>query len=499
MQKVIDNLFKKYPRKSIRALELIPPFISLFLISALFWGPFVVPLELAYLIIFFDVYWLYKSINFAVCLSVSSKRIEQSEKEDWIEKLTTTPAWQEVRHVVIVPNYKEKIETLRRLVESIKAQTFPKENIFIFLAMEGREKEAKDKVEILVKEYSQEFGGILATFHPDNRKGEVAGKSSNQAHAARKAYSLLVKRLGFDINYLTVSSVDADAVFDRQYFALLTHKFLTSKNPHLTFFQSANVSYNNFFDVPILTRIVSFFGSLWRISLLVQGLKLIPNSTYSLSFKLLKEIGFWDTDVIPEDYRIFFKAFFKNNGKVDVEPIYLKTSMDCPRSHTYFKSLLSKFNQERRWSWGVSDDAYYMRWWLTTSNVPFFKKTYLVGVTLFDHILWPVYWYFITISANLVLILNPIFKRTSIGYSLPGLSALILTLCLLPFLVMLYVDYRMRIKNLERVSKIRKFIFPLEFLLMPISGFFLSALPALISHLQLVLGKRLEYKVTEKI
>jgi hypothetical protein len=33
---------------------------------------------------------------------------------------------------------------------------------------------------------------------------------------------------------------------------------------------------------------------------------------------------------------------------------------------------------------------------------------------------------------------------------------------------------------------------------MPLVGFFLSALPALISHTALMLGKRLEYKVTEK-
>jgi hypothetical protein len=34
--------------------------------------------------------------------------------------------------------------------------------------------------------------------------------------------------------------------------------------------------------------------------------------------------------------------------------------------------------------------------------------------------------------------------------------------------------------------------------LMPISGFFLSSLPALISHIQLIIGKKLEYRVTDK-
>ena len=66
---------------------------------------------------------------------------------------------------------------------------------------------------------------------------------------------------------------------------------------------------------------------------------LFSNSTYSLSFKLMHDIGYWDTDVIPEDYRIFFKAFFKKGGHVYMEPMFLKTSMDAPLSSSYVKSL----------------------------------------------------------------------------------------------------------------------------------------------------------------
>jgi hypothetical protein len=63
---------------------------------------------------------------------------------------------------------------------------------------------------------------------------------------------------------------------------------------------------------------------------------------------------------------------------------------------------------------------------------------------------------------------------------------------------MIIIDFRNRHKH-EPISKTRQFLFPLEFILLPIVGFFLSTLPALISHTQLMLGKRLEYKVTEKL
>jgi len=219
-----------------------------------------------------------------------------------------------------------------------------------------------------------------------------------------------------------------------------------------------------------------------------------------LSFKLLHDLDYWDTDVIPEDYRIFFKAYFRTKGRVVVEPIFLKTSMDAAESHSYVKSLMNKFYQERRWSWGISDDALYVKWYLTVKGVPFFRKTLLVLNVLIDHILWPVNWFIITISANAVVILNPVFSRTSLGYTLPQLSGFILTLCLFSLVGMIYVDYTMRSRSsFAKQSRIRQFLFPLEFLFMPIGGFLLSALPALLTHIQLILGKRMEYKVTDKV
>jgi hypothetical protein len=40
---------------------------------------------------------------------------------------------------------------------------------------------------------------------------------------------------------------------------------------------------------------------------------------------------------------------------------------------------------------------------------------------------------------------------------------------------------------------------PLEFLMLPVIGFFFSALPGIDAHTRLMLGKYIEYKVTEKV
>lgn len=497
MHTFIEKIFTRYPRKTLRALEITPPLMALFLISMPFWGAIFFPLLLAYFIIFFDVYWLYKSVNLAITAFVSSRKIKAAERENWLARARPLPNYSKVTHVIIIPTFQESISKIRETIESIKAQTLPLKKLFIFVAFEERESAAREKSAELRALYKNTFGGFYSTFHPDD-PSEVKGKSSNQAYAAREAQKTLIDTGRIDLDFATISSVDADSIFDKQFFACLTYKFLSARDPYHLFFQSANVFYNNFWQVPSFIRIISFFGSLWRISLLVQGLRLIPHSVYSLSFKLLKQVDYWDTDVIPEDYRIFFKAFFKTGGRVSVEPIFLKTSMDAPKSPTYLKTLVNKYHQERRWSWGISDDAVYLRWWFTVREAPFFKKTYLVASVVLDHILWPVNWYIITISANLLVFLNPVFTRTSLGYNLPRISGFILTLCLFALFILMYVDFTMRPKSQENVSRLRKLIFPIEFILMPISGFFLSSLPALISHIQLILGKRLEYRVTEK-
>ena len=497
MTNFFAKIFTRYPIKTRRALEILPGAMSWTLILFPIWGSFFIPYALAYFILFFDVYWFYKSFSLVITAFIASQKIQKAEKINWLSKARELPNFDKVTHVVVIPNYKESAEKLRETIKSLANQTFPTKRIYIVLAMEDREKDGKEKAGVLIKEFKNKFGDIFASYHPD-LPGEVKGKSSNEAFGGRLAYEKLVKGGVIDLDFATISSVDADYVFDKQYYSYLTNNFLVDEKRHNKFWQSANVNYNNFWSVPAPVRIIAFFGSLWRTGLLIQGDRLISNSTYSLSFKLLHQIDYWDTDVIPEDYRIFFKAFYKMSGNVWMSPIFLKTSMDAPLSSSYVKSLKNKYHQERRWSWGVSDDGLFIKWWLTVPNVPFFRKTMMIVNVLIDHLMWPVNWFIITIAANIMPFVNPVFSRTTLGYNLPKLAGLILTLCLFATLAMIVIDFRNR-PRAAAPSKTKQLLFPLEFLLLPIVGFFLGALPALISHTQLMLGKRLEYKVTEKL
>ena len=116
---------------------------------------------------------------------------------------------------------------------------------------------------------------------------------------------------------------------------------------------------------------------------------------------------------------------------------------------------------------------------------------------MLDHLMWPFSWFIITIAANIIPFLNPVFSRTTIGYRLPQLAGFILTFCLFATLMMIVIDLRNR-PNSGTASKLKQFLFPLEFVLLPVVGFFLSTLPAIMSHTQLMFGKRID-KSNEKV
>ena len=492
------KFFLKHDKKITRILEILPGFVAWNLILFPFWGSFAFPIVVAYFILAFDVFWLYKSVSLAITAIISHFRIRASERLDWMKEVKSFGDWRKVYHIVIIPTYKEPIHILRRTIKRLVEQTLPAKQIIVVLATEKREKEAQEKGEILKKEFGKKLVHFFITVHPDI-PGEVKGKSSNEAWAGKWAKKKLVDGEGYDINYLTITSLDADGFLDVQYFAYLTFKFLDNPQRYLRFWHSAVMYYNNYWRGPAPIRGINTIGSIWRIAILSRRDRLIQMSVYSASLKMIDEVGYWDVDIIPEDYRIFFKCFFRFKGKVEVEPVFLPTFVDAAESTTYWKTMFNQYEQMKRWAWGVSDDPQLIKWWFIAPDVSFWDKTVHVFKVLEDHILWPVNRFIITLAVNIPTFLNPNFRRTIIGFTLPRLSSLMLTLCLFPLAIILIIDARQRPPRPKYVSRWRALLMPLEFILMPVVGFFFNALPGLDAHTRLMLGKYLEYRVTEKV
>ena len=495
---MIKQFVLKYDKQVHRFLEILPGTFSWTLILFPVWGSFWIPHYVAYFIILFDIFWFYKSGSFAISSLVSHVKMNASKKYDWTSDAKKLPDFKKVHHLIVVPTYTEPLHTIERGIDSIVHQDMPHDQISVVLAFEEREgKAARDKARVLAKKYKGQFANFLVTYHPDIA-GEVKGKSSNEAYAGKLAKKVLVDRQGRDIDFMTVTSKDADGELSHKYLSCLTYKFLTSERRHLLFWQPIILFYSNIWRVPAPIRVMMALSSIWQTGQINRTDRLINYSMYSLSLKLLDEVGYWDVDVIPEDFRIFFKSYFAKGGKVEVEPLHLPVIADAAESTTYLKSLVNLYEQERRWAWGVSDDAYFIKNWISHTHIPFWPRTIRLLKVLEDHFLWPVNWFAITLGANIPVLLNPVFRETVMGQNLPRVSFAILTSCWLFLATIIILDLKQRPKR-EEATLLRKIILPFEYLLMPVVTFIFTALPGIDAHTRLMLGKYLEYKVTEKV
>lgn len=497
---MLKKYFQRHPVRTQRGLEILPGFVSWSLILFPLWGSFVIPTFVAYYVIVFAVYWLYRSL-FLAFLSIGAHfKIKAASNFDWISSLNTKfpQQWQKVHHVIVIPTYQEPLHILQRTLAALAQQSIPHKNLHIMLSFEAREgAAAQEKIDLLTKQFKNTFGHFWTTFHPDIEH-EVKGKSANTSWGAKLAKQKLIDQEKFDINQVTITSEDADAQFHQHYFAYLTYEFLTNPHPYNLVWQGAIGYYNNIWEVPAPIRVVSSVYSVTQMYILMREDRLINFSTYSSTLKHVAEIGYWDTDVIPEDYRFFFKSYFAKKGKFSVRPIFLPICADAPQAENAISTYKNAYSQIQRWAWGVSDDAYIIKQYIK-SDAPFFDKSVRVLKVMEDHFLWPVNWFAITISASLPLLLNPNFSRTMIGKTLPQVTSGLLTIALSSMLIVIIIDALNRPPR-PKTKKATSYIFQfLEFLLLPVVGFFFSALPGIDAHTRLMLGKYIEYKVTKKV
>ena len=500
-------MIKDKKQKSYRIWEIIPGLISWTIILLPLWGSFFMPKVVAYFVISFLVFWFYQSFKSAFLGIRGYSKIQADIKTNWKkryekEKKANWIPWEDIRHVIIIPNYQEEIETLKNPLDSlVRQKSIDKKQIYVALAMEKRAgPDAEKRAKTLIKMYQSEFGMITATYHPDGIVGEIKGKASNEAYAAKHFKKNVIDKLGLDIKLLTVTSCDADIKFNSKYFSALTYNFSKNKNRYVRFWQSPIFWYNNLDKVPSPVRIVGIIGNIIHVSNLQEPDGIFFNySTYSLSYKMLDDVGYWDTDIIPEDWHIFLQSFFGKRGKVKVNPIFLPTSIDAPEGKTYAEALKNRYLQAQRHAWGATDLAFAVRLAEEHPEIPWRVKLPRVFKILETHLIWSTNWFILTLGALLPTLVNPKFMQTSLGYNLPKFSQLVLTVCLLALAVTIILDLRLRPEELKNKSLKGKVLELAQWILMPVATLFMAVLPGLDAQTRLMLGKRIEYKVTKKI
>jgi len=555
----------KKERITKRLFELLPAGISWSVITSPIWGGLFFPVQIAYFILVFNAFWLYKSLSTALLFVIGFFKIKNGENTDWMGKLLRLEDidsgltdlrddiqnvekvpfdisrfddspyqklplfakkiifnqerkktkrflkreikeyesmkernildWRKMHHIVILPFWKEPHAVLIRSLNALAQQKFPAMRISIVLGAEERHPPAYKHAMKLKKKYENKFENFWVNNHTLTPE-EIVGKAANMASCGRFAKKK-IEDLGWDKDYVTITSMDCDTQFDTQYFAYMTYLFITDKDRYTHFFAAPMVYYANIWKIPFYGRVANTMFTVVSVSTSVRVDKFIQVSSYSFSWRLLEDIEFWAVDIIPEDFHMFFKALFLHGDKVYTVPIYLKNLSDAAESIGHRQTIKNQYEQVKRWAWGVSDDGWMIRMLLKTKKKTLYM-VYRVFHSVFDHFSWSFISFILLFGANIPPLVNKNFNMTVLGQKLPKVSSFMLTASSVAFVFIILLDFFLKPRR-DKKTSIFKIIFEqFQWFTLPLVGFVFGALPGLEAQTRLLFKKYLEYRLTEK-
>lgn len=329
-----------------------------------------------------------------------------------------------VHHVVIVANFEEPEAVVARTLNRLAEQAHARDTITVVLAMEEAEPGAQKKGKRLARQFTDRFARVLVTVHPAHLPGEAPGKGSNQTWAARRVKEILVGQLGMPLDSLTVTSCDADSLIHPAYFAEITRRFAADARRHERIWQAPFRFSTNIWRSPAPIRLLGFLNNLVQVSELANPLALnLPLSTYTLSFQLVDEIGYWDEMVIAEDWHIFLRCLYGTGGRVTLEPVFLPVSGDSVTGETIWRAFSIFYKQRLRHAWGSSDIAYMIQQWNRWPEVPFWPKAVYFAKVLHDHIIFTVAGLLLAIGSVVMVLQHGLL---AVAAPIPGLYTIAL-------------------------------------------------------------------------
>lgn len=482
-----------------RFYEMVPGILSWgTIIGAIVLSRFA-PLWAALFIIVFDFYWLLKTIYLSAHLRQNWKRMRENIKTDWEEKLTDY-SHNHIHHMIILPFYKESFEVVDNTIRALIDSHYDQRKMSIVLASEERAgEEARETVQKIEQKYKDQFGHFIVTVHPANVPGEMAGKGSNITYAAEEARKRILETYGIPYGDVIVSAFDIDTVVFPHYFNCITWHFLNADDPYRVSFQPVPLYNNNIWDAPALSRVVATSGTFWQMIQQERPERLATFSSHSLSFKTLYEIGYWQTNMVSEDSRIFWNAYMATDGNYSVIPISYPVSMDANLDDSFWKTVVNIYKQQRRWAWGVENVPYILYSITKNKAVSLRKKINVAFIQLEG------FW---SLATNPILIFMlgwlPLllggdeFRSTVLSYNLPIVTRNMMLLAMSGLIISAIISMTFLPKRPEGKGQHRYLFMLLQWALIPITMTVLGAFPGLDAQTRLLFGKYMGFWVTPK-
>jgi hypothetical protein len=449
------------------------------------------PKEAAVFVLLYDLYWVLKIVYLSAYLYFSFWKVKTNLKVNWLERLKKElPNWSNLYHLILLPMYREPYDLVRASFLSLLTTNYPKDKLLVVLAIEERGGSTDEGVARRIKaEFGESFGAFLIAIHPMNREGEIPGKGSNIAWAARQAQALIVNARSLPLDRVIVSVFDIDTRPARDYFALLSYRYLTEPLADRASFQPTPIFINNIQEASLFARLSSFSATFWQLIQQSRPEKLVTFSSHSMPLKALVEIGFWETDVVSEDSRIFFQCFNHYNGNWRAVPLFYPVYMDAVVGENFWLLVKNLYLQQRRWAGGVENIPRFMRDFIKNKTLGFSKKIYWFLVSFETFYSWAVGSFILLIFGWLPVILGGYeFRQLVISYNLPKFSGVILNLSLLGIMASAVVGLQIVASHLKGLRLKHYFIYFFQWLFTPLVVFIFGSLPALDAQTRLMLG-----------
>lgn len=451
------------------------------------------------------IYLLFRFTMVAFFYLISLERIRRTQKR--LQKgpasdgLTTEQKekYKKIHHVVIFPNYKEPIEVLSRSLDALVKQTIDCQQLTVVMAMEEAEAESREKGRLLAEKYSQYFGNFVLSYHPAHLPNEIPGKAANQSWAARQVKREILDPMGIPLENVTVSSCDADSELDPNYFAELTREFVTCEKPENLIWQSPIFFDHNIWQTPGSVRLLTFFNNAVQVSELSNPLAMaFPLSTYSLSFRLLVDVDYWDPIVISDDWHMFLRCFFAKGGDMKLRSIYLPTVGEPFLGETLWKTWVMVYKTRVRHAWGAGDMVYMLQQWRKQYRTPFLPKVGRFTKIWHDNMVFSLGGVITVVGTLLSIIIdgNPVitYPPFPVPYVMP-----VLNLMGGLGLVTIWLVERMRCNNKKFSWRFGVILGEIgSWIIFPVITFTLSGIPALHAHTKMLFGGSLTFERTPK-
>jgi len=468
------------------------------IVFSFFW-----PAAVATFVLLFDLYWLYKSILMGYHLVAGYYSYRHETRVDWLERLKKiqvdemTPSWRKIYQAIIFATYKEEVETLVPSFQAIVDSDFPNNRIIMVLATEKRDAErARRNAKILGDKFGNKFFQFIVTEHPDI-PGEVKAKGANVKWAAKHLQKFIDSR-NIPYENVIVTTCDADTRIHPKYLSCLAYKYLANPNRTRRSFQPIPLYNNNIWQAPALSRLIAFGNSFWQLIEATRPWRLINFSTHAMSLKTLVEMDFWDTTVVNEDSRQYWRAYFKFDGDHEVVPIFVPIYMDAVLAENYWQTIKDQYLQKRRWYYGVEHFPYVVTEAIENSRIPFWDrlvKIYRLFEANYSLATSSIY---IAVIAWLPILFGPGFSETVLAQNLPTIIRVLLGLTWVGLVASMIISTLLlpprpkgygRRKSLEMVT---------QWILIPITAILFSSFPAIDAQTRLMFGKYLTFRVTKK-